>query len=114
MADGSRLTGDGGSRTASMASADPDHARETLMRRPADTSEDARAWQVRALRAMGPEGRLAAAATMSDEIRSLAESGVRSRHPEFGPAEVPASVADILLGRELASTVRRAGRRDPG
>lgn len=80
------------------------------MRRPSDTSPDAQARYVNALRALTPEQRLEYAAAMSDEVRSLAEAGIRSRHPEFGPAEVRAALADMLLGPELAASVRRAKR----
>ena len=52
-------------------------------------------------------------AAMSAEIRTLAEAGVRSRHPEYGPDEVRAAVADILLGPDLAAAARR-GRPSAG
>jgi len=73
-----------------------------------DTSAEAQARYVEALRRSSPEQRLAAAAAMSAEIRSLAEAGVRSRHPEYGPDEVRAAVAEILLGPQLARSARRA------
>jgi hypothetical protein len=84
------------------------------MRRPRDTSADAQARYVLALRATSPEQRLASAAALSDEGRALAEAGIRSRHPEFGPAEIRAALAEILLGPELAARVRRERRPAPG
>jgi len=37
---------------------------------------------------MTPERRLALAAEMIDEIRAIAESGIRHRHPEYSDDEV--------------------------
>ena len=51
---------------------------------------------------MTPEQRLALAAEMSDEIRAVAESGIRHRHPAFSDDDVQAALAEILLGREEA------------
>lgn len=76
------------------------------MTRPSDTSIKAHARFIEALRAMAPEQRLAAAAAMSSEIRTLTEAGVRSRHPELDPEGVRAAVADILLGPDLARKAR--------
>jgi len=83
------------------------------MTQPSDTSAGAHARYLEALRRATPEERLATAAAMSAEIRTLAEAGVRSRHPEYGPDEVRAAVADILLGPDLAAAARR-GRPSAG
>ncbi len=48
---------------------------------------------------MTPQQRLVAAAEMSDEIRALAEAGIRQRHPDYSEAEVRAALVAILLGR---------------
>lgn len=80
------------------------------MRRPSDTSADAQDRHLRALADLSPEQRVEAAAALSDEVRALAEAGIRQRHPEFSPAEVRAALADVLLGRKVADAVRRAGR----
>ena len=50
---------------------------------------------------------------MSEEIRALAEAGLRDRHPEYGSAEVRSAMEDVLLGAELAGRVRE-GRRTAG
>lgn len=76
------------------------------MPRSPDTSVEAHARYIEALRAMGPEQRLAVAAAMSSEIRTLAEAGVRSRHPELDPDGVREAVADMLLGPDLALKAR--------
>jgi hypothetical protein len=75
------------------------------MTHPNDTSAGAHARYLEALRRSTPEERLAAAAAMSAEIRTLAEAGVRNRHPEYDEDDVRAAMADILLGPDLAATV---------
>jgi len=47
---------------------------------------------------MTPEQRLAAAAEMSDEIRAVAEAGIRQRHPDYSDDEISAALVAILLG----------------
>ncbi len=69
------------------------------MPRHLDTSHDAEIAQILALRAAGPEARLAMAVEMSDSIRSIAAAGIRSRHPEFDPAEVAAALAELYDGQ---------------
>jgi hypothetical protein len=77
------------------------------MRRPIDTSVEARARQLEAYRAMRPEDRLRLADQMSSEVRSLARSGIRARHrgnPTEG--EVEAELARILLDADDAAAAR--------
>lgn len=74
-----------------------------------DTSSAARERQREAFRRMTPEQRLALAAEMSDEIRALAESGIRGRHPDWTDDEVREALVVILLGRDVAFRAR-AGR----
>jgi hypothetical protein len=80
------------------------------MARSLDTSADANRQQVLAFRSMTPKDRLQLADAMSAEVRSLAESGIRQRHPEYSAEERQAALAEILLGPELAAAVRRARR----
>jgi hypothetical protein len=80
------------------------------MARSLDTSADANKRQLLALRSMTPKNRLQLADTMSAEVRSLAESGIRQRHPEYSAEERQAALAEILLGRELAAASRRSRR----
>lgn len=58
---------------------------------------------------MTPEERVALAAEMSDEIRSISEAGIRHRHPGWTDDDVRAELAAIVLGRALGSRAR-AGR----
>lgn len=56
---------------------------------------------------MAPEERLAVAAELSDALRRLVESGVRSRHPDHAESKVQVAITDALLGPELAADLRR-------
>ena len=56
--------------------------------RPADTTPEAWAVQLEAWRRMGPERRLSVAVTMSEELISLARSGIAARHPDYTPEAV--------------------------
>jgi hypothetical protein len=72
------------------------------MRRPPDTSADARERQIAIYRSMSPSQRLALAASMTDEVRAIAEAGIRRRHPDWTPAQRAA---------ELSAILRRSDRR---
>lgn len=79
---------------------------------PVDTTSEARAVHLAALRRMtGPE-RAAMAFEMSDTARALTETGIRLRHPDRTDAQVHDELLTVLLGRELADRVRGA-RPDP-
>jgi hypothetical protein len=78
------------------------------MVRPRDTSEAAFERQLEAYRAMTPGERVAITAAMSDEIRVLAEAGIRDRHPAFTDSQVADALAQILLGPELAKQFDRS------
>ncbi len=58
--------------------------------RPLDTSLDALAAQRSALAGLGPEGRVRAALEMSDAVRGIRISGLRSRHPDASERELVA------------------------
>jgi hypothetical protein len=67
-----------------------------------DTSTKAHERQRETFRRMTPEQRLALAAEMSDEIRAVAESGIRQRHPDYSDDEIREALVVILLGRKEA------------
>jgi len=78
------------------------------MSRPADTSPEAWHVQLEIVRRMtGPE-RVARAFELSDEARAVTEAGIRYRHPGWTEDQVRDELMDLLLGRELAATVRRS------
>ena len=62
-----------------------------------DTLVAARERQRETFRRMTPEQRLAVAAEMSDEIRAVAEAGIRHRHPDYSDDEVQSELVAILL-----------------
>jgi hypothetical protein len=78
------------------------------MLRARDTSAAAFERQLEAYRAMSPGERVAIVAAMSDEIRVLAEAGIRERHPAYTDAQVANSLAEILLGPDRAAKVDRS------
>lgn len=75
---------------------------------PKDTSAAAFAVQLDRLRAMRPQERLRLAAEMSDELREVAEAGIRSRHPGSSDREVGLALETLLLGEELAMAARQS------
>jgi hypothetical protein len=78
------------------------------MMRPADTTAEAWAVQLEILRRMtGPE-RVAMAFEMSEAARSLSEAGIRNRHPDWNDDQVRDAIREMLLGRDLAVTVRQS------
>lgn len=68
------------------------------MRPPRDTSTEAQASVTEMLRRMAPAERLAAAVDASESIRTLAEAGIRARHPEFTEQEVGTELLQRFVG----------------
>ena len=62
---------------------------------------------------MTPQERLAAAVEMSEDVRALAEAGIRQHHPAYADAEVREALLKILLGPELARRASAPGSRKP-
>ena len=77
------------------------------MGRPLDTSREAFDRQLAALRAMTPAARLRLADDMSQAIRDLAEAGIRRRQPDLSDEDRAAVLGRIVLGPELAESLRR-------
>jgi hypothetical protein len=69
--------------------------------RPADTTPEAHAVQIAIYRRLGPDGRLALALRMSDDVRSITRSGIRGRHPEYTEEQVDQALRLLLLGDNL-------------
>lgn len=68
------------------------------MPRPLDTSIDIYRRQVATYRSMAPAERLRLAAEMSADVRTLAEAGIRRRHPEWS-AEARAEELRRIIAR---------------
>jgi hypothetical protein len=75
---------------------------------PRDTSPAARLRHVGAIRELAPAERLRIADALSTEIRTLAEAGIRRRHPDASSEDVAHLLAERVLGRELAGRARDA------
>jgi hypothetical protein len=67
-----------------------------------DTSPEAMARYAERLRALDPAQRLAIAAGLTQGVRSLAEAGIRLRHPEAGEEEIRCRLAALLYGHSAA------------
>jgi len=70
-----------------------------------DTLPEAEAVHLRLLRQAPPWRKLESAAQMSQAVRTLAECGLRRRHPAAGPDEIRRRLAGLLLGAELAGRI---------
>ncbi len=68
---------------------------------PADTTIEAVRKQFEILRRLGPEARLKMAFEMSDNLRSIVESGVRGRHPDWDEEKVRRRVLHLIIGERL-------------
>ncbi len=70
-----------------------------------DTDPDAGARYAARLRALGPAERLAIVAGLDRGVRTLAEAGIRERHPNAGDDEVRCRLAVRIYGREVARRI---------
>jgi hypothetical protein len=69
--------------------------------RPLDTSPDIHAMQIERYRRMTGEERAHLAIRMTTQAWRVAESGVRSRHPEYSDDDVRFALARLRLGDAL-------------
>jgi hypothetical protein len=67
---------------------------------PRDTTLEAYAFLVQVWRRMGPEGRLRAAFEASNNLRDLAATGVRMRHPAYSEVQVQRAVTKLMIGTD--------------
>lgn len=81
---------------------------------PLDTSPDALRAQTRALRELGPAGRLAAGLRYSARLIALTRAAIAARHPDADEDELLILWVEHAYGHELAAAVRahqeRVGR----
>ncbi|MHC4086994.1 MAG: hypothetical protein ACYSWZ_22830 [Planctomycetota bacterium] len=68
---------------------------------PADTTIDAARKQCEILRRLGPQVRLKMAFEMSDNLRSIVESGVRGRNPDYDEQKIKQEVLRLMIGQAL-------------
>jgi hypothetical protein len=68
---------------------------------PRDTSHEAWEVQMAALRRLGPTGRVAVAADLSESVRAVHVAGIEAVHPEWSRAEVVRHLVGTQYGIEL-------------
>jgi hypothetical protein len=68
---------------------------------PADTTIEAARKQFEILRRLGPEVRLKMAFEMSDNLRSIVESGVRGSNPDYDEQKIKQEVLRLMIGQAL-------------
>jgi hypothetical protein len=56
-------------------------------------------------RRMSPEARVRVAFEMSEDMRSIALEGIRSRHPEYDDARARRALFRLLLGEDLVRAI---------
>ncbi len=70
-----------------------------------DTRPEAEAVFIGLLRQAPPWRKLIMVGQLNQAVRTLALSGLRTRHPEATPQELRRRLADLLLGPDLAAQV---------
>ncbi len=70
---------------------------------PQDTSPDAAARHIAVLKKIGPAGRARMAVELSDNLRDIAMSGIRHRHPEYSRQQVQREYFKLVLDKKLFS-----------
>ncbi len=70
-----------------------------------DTTLEAKRVQFQILRDIGIEKRAEMTFNLSDEVRALAEAGIRLRHPEYDVNRVRLELIRLVLGQKLFNEV---------
>jgi pimeloyl-CoA synthetase len=70
-----------------------------------DTSKDAAARQMEALRNMGLEGRAELTFRLSENLRQITKAGIRHRHPDYSDRQVTQAYLKLILDKELFDRV---------
>jgi hypothetical protein len=78
-----------------------DHDQEQFGAWLRDTTPDARRVYIDTLRRMGTHGRARITFELSEQMRQIAASGVRHRHPEYTDDQVRLAVIRLAWGDEL-------------
>lgn len=76
---------------------------------PFDTSAEAQAFQDGVYRRLGGRERADIQFRLSRMARSIAEAGVRHRHPDYDDGQVQRAVARLVLGDDLVRRVWPGG-----
>ena len=78
-----------------------------------DTSRESGRIHMDALRRLGIAGRASMTFELSDDLRCVAEAGVRHRHPDYDDDTVRLALIRLWLGPELFRQVQPAVEIDP-
>jgi hypothetical protein len=70
-----------------------------------DTHQDMKAMQIQLWRQASPTRKMEMLAQLNASARTLALMGLRSRFPKADETELHRRLADLLLGKDLASKV---------
>ncbi|MCD6394176.1 MAG: hypothetical protein J7M40_11785 [Planctomycetes bacterium] len=68
---------------------------------PLDTMADSLAMHIEALRKMDISARAQMMFELSDNLRSIVESGIRQRHPDYSAEEVQRAALGLTIDRAL-------------
>ncbi len=68
---------------------------------PLDTTADSFARHIEALRKMDINARAQMMFELSDNLRSIVESGIRQRHPDYSPEEVQRAALGLTIDKAL-------------
>jgi hypothetical protein len=68
---------------------------------PQDTTLDAEKIQIDVLKKIGAEGRLKMTLELSDNIRNITMSGIRTRHPEYSEDMIMKALIKYLHGESV-------------
>jgi hypothetical protein len=74
----------------------------------ADTTLEAHKKQVEILQKLSPERKALMAMELTDNVRRIAVSGIRSRHPEFSEKQVMRELLRLIVGNELFEKIASA------
>ncbi len=66
-----------------------------------DTTADSLARHIAALRKMDIGDRAQMTFELSDNLRSIVESGIRQRHPDYSPEEIQRAALGLTIDRAL-------------
>jgi hypothetical protein len=69
--------------------------------RPHDTAEAAHVTHLSWYKRLSPGARVALAASMSDDARTVARAGIRARHPEYTDEQVSRALMRLLFGDDV-------------
>ena len=72
---------------------------------PQDTTLDTEKVQLAVLKKIGAEGRFRMTIELSDNIRDITMSGIRTRHPEYSEDMVMKALIKYLHGEELYNEI---------